>query len=289
MIDIQHLPASLRNKPHIRALSMKVYPHTRNSMIVIGGSTPHEVFAYGDKLKCDCTAASFGRECAHIKAIELIYQKSDAGRMLEAMFTVDRSSSQERKPAVPLPRPQKQLYAGLLSGWFLHENMYGISVGIKCLVTHSVAGKGWEKLDHMTEAVTFVSPKWWHNEAKKDSSHLLSFVAKLTGAQRQNLVAISNDEIKKLINEHIGEGLLFTASIEKDKKGIERNMIDKESFDAPDDAFAKLATAMRTRIETKEDKNGFVYVSKPQPETAEGSVTEAGGLDNEDLTDEVPF
>lgn len=296
---MRHLPASLRNKPHIRALSMKVYPHTRNSMIVLGGSTPHEVFAYGDKLKCDCTAASFGRECAHIKAIELVYKESQAGKDLDRMFTLDRSSSEERKPSAPLPRKQKQLYAGIFSGWFITEaGGYGPSLGLKCLVTHSVAGKSWEKVDHITDALTFVSPQWWHKEKKGESSHFLAFVSTLTGSQPKNLQDLNNDEIKKLVNEHIGEGLLFTASIEKDKKGIWRNTIDKESFDSPDAAFTKLADAMRSRIETKEDKNGFSYVSKPQPSTVQPQAQEdpvgSGDVttsfdDDASLENEVPF
>jgi len=275
----------LARDPYIRALGMRVYPHTPRSMIVVGGAVPHEVFAFSNRLKCDCPAAQYGRFCAHVAAIEHAQQLTDNGKDIMSQFVLDRSSA-ERGTPVELPRKQTMLYAGLFSTWFLHEGQYGISVGVKTLVTHVASGKSWEKLDAITEAMTFVNPKWYFNTKKNQASHLMQIVRSLTGASYEKLDPLSTDEVKEILNRNVGTGILFAASV--NDKG--QNAIDKDSFDMADAAFGPLAQSMNSKIEVKQTKDGLSYIAKPeptyQPTTAAGATS---GVSTDDLSGEVPF
>lgn len=198
-----------------------------------------------------------------------------------SQFTLDRSTN-ERGVPVALPRKQVMAYGGLLSSWFLHEGQYGTSVGIKTLVTHVAAGKGWEKLDQITEAMTFVNPKWYYNATKGKASHLMQLVRALTGLSYEKLESLSTDEVKDILNSNVGTGLIFSASID-DKQ---RNTIDKDSFDAADATFSPLAQAMHAKVEVKQNKDGLSFISKPEPAYIKNDAP-AGS--DEDLSDEVPF
>lgn len=286
--------SKLSKDPFIRSLRMRVYPVSRRSMMVVGGSTPHEVFAFANKLKCDCTAAQYGRFCAHIAAIQHLTQEYERKGTMPT-FELDTSSAGDRKPVVGLPRKGKMAYAGLLSSWWIQNNEYGVSVGIKALVTHIASGKGWEKLDAITEATTYVNPKWFYNAQKNEASYLMQLINALTGQSYTILQKLTTDDVKKILNDNVGTGLQFAASIEKKKKdGSPFNAVDKESFEEADAAFSPLAQAMQAKIETKVNKDGNTYIAKPQPafqaEEQRTSLNNGATFDdNNTLDDEVPF
>jgi hypothetical protein len=283
-MSLERVSKSLARDPFVRALHMKAWPQADGSMIITGGSSPHTLFAFRNGWKCDCTAAEFGAFCAHIAAVNQQPHKQG-----EAMaFTLDRPTGSDRGTPVPLPREQKMLYAGLFSSWFLHEGEFGTSVGIKCLVTHVAAGKSWEKLDRITEAMAFVNPKLSYIESKNKASFLVLFLSALTGSHPKEVVAWSDGDALKALNSGIGTGILFAASVEANKKGDKRNAIDKESFSEADAAFAPLASAMSAKIEIKQNKDDNSYIASPQPVYLEAPTGQVDDI-RESLESEVPF
>lgn len=249
---------------------MVVHKISERHFIITGGGSPHTVIRAQGVFVCDCTAAHFGRFCAHVAAIHSMQKEASMS------FTLNRG--QERGTPVALPRTQKQLYAGLFSAWWLHDGTYGTSVGIKALVTHVAAGKTWEKLDHITEAVSFLSPSWFYNTKKNEASNLMRFVHAITNLSYQRLDPIEVDEVKKLLNESIGAGLLFSAEVTEKGNGI-----DKKTFDVADSDFSAKVETMSPRVEIKQNKDGNSYIAKPQP------VYEDAATSGEAPADDVPF
>lgn len=267
------LPQRLAKEPHVRALGMTAHRLSERQFVVTGGSNPHTVIRAQGALVCDCTAAKYGRFCAHIAAIHNMQK--------EATMALVLNRGQERGTPVALPSKHLQTYAGLFSSWWLHDGQYGTSVGVKCLVTHIAAGtKGWEKLEKITEAVTFLSPSWFYNAKKSEASNLMRLVHALTNLSYERLDPIDVEEVKKLLNESIGVGILFSAEVTEKGNGI-----SKKTFDVADAAFTKLADQMAAKIEIRENKDANKYIAKPQPAYED----EPASVSSEEPADEVPF
>lgn len=202
-------------------------------------------------------------------------------------FTLDRTSS-ERGTPVPLPRKSPMAYGGLFSSWWLHDGEFGTSVGLKVLVTHVAAGTKWERLDSITEAVTFVNPKWYYNPKKQQASALMQFVQGITGAEYAILDPLSTDEVKRILNENIGTGLLVSCGVTVDKKGNERNSIVKDkttlSVYPADATFSPLVKAMHEKIVVEVNTNGNSYIKSPLP-----TYIATESMESDDLDGEVPF
>lgn len=71
MTEIGHLPKSVQKLPHIRALTLRVYPgdgprHYR----VPGESNIYDVFRLNNTFTCSCKAASSRAKCAHVYAVQ---------------------------------------------------------------------------------------------------------------------------------------------------------------------------------------------------------------------------
>jgi hypothetical protein len=67
--DLTHLPAALRKRPDIRALELRVYDAGPRHYQVPGREKIYDVYVVDGATICTCTAASFGRECAHAIAV----------------------------------------------------------------------------------------------------------------------------------------------------------------------------------------------------------------------------
>lgn len=265
-LDAVEIPKRLAKNPYIKALGLRVYPQRevypgRDGFIIIGGSEPHVVYATPEGFVCDCRANSSGRDCSHLIAVRYLQEEEKRHQL---SFQVDRTPSGRGTP-VPLPRRIQQVYGGLFSGWFLVNNDYGQSIGIKCLATHVPAGASkWEPVAQITEAVGFISDKW---HAK---SPLWKFVKMMTGAQDSTLSKMTNDEIKEAINDAVGSGLLFSAGVRENRnRHVDENYVDKESFEAADVSFSKLAQQMKSKIEVAKTTQGLsegcAYLAKPRP------------------------
>lgn len=78
-IDISHLPATLQRRPEVRALSLRVYTTDDPRLVRVGGeSTLHDVYIVGNSYHCDCTAARYGRTCAHVLAAQRAHAQKES-------------------------------------------------------------------------------------------------------------------------------------------------------------------------------------------------------------------
>jgi len=72
--SFEHLPASMRNRPEVRALTLRVYPNPRGTFQVPGRNAIYDVYPdmISGELICSCPAR--GR-CAHLLAVHNHLQK----------------------------------------------------------------------------------------------------------------------------------------------------------------------------------------------------------------------
>lgn len=76
MTDLSHLPKSMLKRPEIRGLTLRVFPGDGPKHFRVPGTERiHDVWVFGDSIKCDCTAATTGRLCAHYYAVKRHVQK----------------------------------------------------------------------------------------------------------------------------------------------------------------------------------------------------------------------
>lgn len=68
--ELRNLPARLRNRPDIRALTLRVYEtDDPRRFQVPGRERIYEIFSVGGAQFCNCRAGIHGHECAHAIAV----------------------------------------------------------------------------------------------------------------------------------------------------------------------------------------------------------------------------
>lgn len=77
-VDISHLPKSMRRRPEIRALTLRVYRNGARSFQVPGDSRIYDVAIVDGTLNCTCKAASCGSICAHVLAVKSYMKKEQS-------------------------------------------------------------------------------------------------------------------------------------------------------------------------------------------------------------------
>lgn len=296
---LSHLPKALRDKPAIRALTLRVIENGSH-YIVCGRTRNYLVCSFQGSFICDCPAASSGNDCSH-KLAAINYHERKYNVKISPTRPIAGDGIDYKQPV----RLQRGLYGGMFSRYTAPKQYAKFQSQeteekffVSFVVTHDAAGR---QLPKFSEAFCGVRTKLFFSEESNMMSTLCAFYAallhgKLTAAQ---IAEASDDELPDL-DELIGypAQLFIDPSTRADKNGIYVNKIDtaRGGFDPAPIELKRAIAPLYKQKEVGHSEDGRAYLKKPAPEyedpgvrSFEPSNNGDGYFESENYDRDIPF